>query len=161
MGMTSVKFHRMGASCSAGRRDGGVLGRDAVRVLELSACPHPSPPRPPGTTRDRKRRLSSVASGQGHHQLCLCSKASIKAPNDRDSRSFQVGNTSTRWEVVAPEVSMGALCPFPHTLPEASLPSSCSQMTDFLVRGMGTRISVNTKTHGCSSPLCKMACICI
>ena len=83
MGMTSVKFHRMGASCSAGRRDGGVLGRDAVRVLELSACPHPSPPRPPGTTRDRKRRLSSVASGQGHHQLCLCSKASIKAPKDK------------------------------------------------------------------------------
>lgn len=52
MGMTSVKFHRMGASCSAGRRDRGVLGRDAVKsVGTFSLLPPLHPPdhqEPPG-----------------------------------------------------------------------------------------------------------------
>lgn len=52
MGMTSVKFHRMGASCTAGRRDRGVLGRDAVKSVGTFSLP--PPPRAPRTTRDRR-----------------------------------------------------------------------------------------------------------
>lgn len=101
-------------------RGWGLVARGTnhvIRVLEFSAPPRTFP-------REEGLGMELVRRGEWFSQSCLCCEACIKSLKKgfRELPNWRAHQRTRRWWCWR---GREALCPFPQTLPSASLPFGC------------------------------------